>query len=256
MSLFKQGIGAAFTRDGTPISSFDEWVWPMTTFDGRRPDISDPFYDKAEGTRLGKRISKKTGKSRGHFGIDVLYPRRDGDKPEDFLTLTRLFAMFHNVPSVAAGPGKVFSAKMTSHGGEVKINHSVDGRPVLTVHRHLNPISSDIKKGKLVKAGEPVGIIFFSPEDREKVAHTHWELWFTNRPGSGREAWSVDPEPFLEKMPVLSFKTRGKLPARSSQFSSQFRRRKKEKPTGTAAKIIGLVFLGWAGLQWFSMVRK
>ncbi len=257
VSLFKQGIGAV-TKGGTPISTFDEWVWPMAMMKGRFPKVSDPFYTRSEGKKLGKRLNKD-GSSRGHYGIDVLYPRKAGDNPKDFLTVTKRFVMPRDAPSLAAGPGKVYSAKMTSHGGEVKINHRVDGRPVLTVHRHLDPIAEGIKKGKIVSAGKLVGFIASDPDDEEKIAHTHWELWFTDRPGRGREKLSVDPEPFLANFPVMTPLGLRKLAFPKENLSSLYRKRKHIKQvegSGTEAKLIGLAFLAWAGFQWFMMVRK
>lgn len=260
MSLFKQGIAELagevaaarrFTSDGIPISTFDEWVWPLLVREGRFPEVSDRFYDREEGKRLGKRLNED-GSSRGHYGIDVLYLRdKEADKPEHFATLTKRYAMFFNSPSVIAGPGKVWSARMTGHGGEVKISHFVEGRPILTVHRHLNPINPEMRKGKLVKAGEEAGTIFYSPKDRRKIAHLHWELWRTDRPGTGREAWSIDPEPLLARIPIIDQQTgkKRKLPRRHPTV----KRGKKKPLTGKPAQILGIIFMAGAALAWMIM---
>jgi murein DD-endopeptidase MepM/ murein hydrolase activator NlpD len=135
-----------------------------------------------------------------HYGIDQLVKRRDGEpvkSPEG--TLGRELGWFMpsgKIAAVAAGPGKVIKAKWTSTGYAVRIDH---GGGWYTLYCHLANLM--VRDGQQVRAGQPLGIISFSPYKAGCTAlpgkpckiglnHLHWQV----EHGGIGNAFAVDPE--------------------------------------------------------------
>ena len=208
------------SKSDTPRSTWEQWLWPLQMVDGVRPFISDGFYTpEQEPTKRG---------GRGHFGIDIDHkvseaPALFRDKP-DFLRGTKFrsngFFIFPGELVFTAGPGKIWSAKKTGTGHTVQISHIVDGRPYLSVYRHLSSLQPNLERGRIVAAGEPLGPVGGNPQDtgspdREDpgdFAHLHFEIWDVNRAGSGREADSINPASIMRVWRVIDSTT--KLPVK------------------------------------------
>jgi murein DD-endopeptidase MepM/ murein hydrolase activator NlpD len=99
---------------------------------------------------------------------------------------------------IAAGPGKVWSAKLTGLGHSVLIDHgSVDGVPMLTFYQHLERFARDWQKGDLVSPGTPLGIMGGDPSNVPHLRHLHFEVWLPE--GKAHEGdWPVNPDPYLK----------------------------------------------------------
>lgn len=163
-----------------------EWVWPVPALNGRTPVVSDGFD------------SHREGKDR-HGGVDIMYKRQPKDpfrpgSPNG----SRMFVMPDGIPALAARDGIVWSAMMTPVGLTVVIDH---GKPFATYYTHLErllvaPVAPD-KRWQQVVAGQPIGIIGFSPLDGEKLMHLHFELW------RGGPKDKIDPEIAMRSWKVL-----------------------------------------------------
>jgi len=165
------------------------WVWPVPSWNGRTPVISDGFY------------SKRAGHPR-HGGVDIMFRRQPGDA---FAVGTpngsKLFVMPDNIPALAAYDGDVWSASKTPQGYAVVIDH----RPikVSTFYTHLDKLFvSPPSRGEKqrVRAGQPIGIIGFSPLDPERLKHLHFELRLGGPddrvdPALAMRTWKVLPDP-------------------------------------------------------------
>jgi hypothetical protein len=83
-----------------------------------------------------------------------------------------------NMVALAAADGVVWSAKQTSHGLAVVIHHAP---PYKTFYTHLERLfvqpTGPGGSGQRVRAGQPIGVIGFSPLDAERLRHLHFELW-------------------------------------------------------------------------------
>lgn len=149
--------GSSSTRTPTLTTPLPgRWVWPVPQWNGRAPVISDGFN------------SPRPGRVR-HGGVDIMFKRQATDR---FIAGTpngsRGFVMPDNLPALAAYDGDVWAAMKTPQGYAVVIDH----RPlrVSTFYTHLDklfvsPPGSDGSKQR-VRAGQPIGIIGFSPKIR------------------------------------------------------------------------------------------
>ena len=165
------------------------WVWPVPLWNGRAPVISDGFD------------SKRPGFDR-HGGVDLMFKRQPSDSfrpgtPNG----SKGFVMPDNLAALAAYDGEVSSAGKTSHGYAVVIDHTP--LKVSTFYTHLEkllvPPPARGQKQR-VRAGQPIGIIGFSPLDAAKLKHLHFELRLggpNNRvdPANAMRSWKVMPNP-------------------------------------------------------------
>lgn len=154
------------------------WCWPMPILtDGRPPVVSDGWG------------SRRDGGARQHRGVDIMYERIARVLPDEAKRDHGSIA--YEVPEgteiYAAHDGTIWSAGQTERGGAVVIDH---GKPYATFYQHLSRIYPHVKKGALVKAGEPIGTCGFSPIDGARIRHLHFEIW---EGGAGDHA--VNPEP-------------------------------------------------------------
>jgi len=166
------------------------WVWPVPLWNGRAPVISDGFD------------SKRPGFDR-HGGVDIMFKRQASDRfPSGTPNGSKAFVMPDHVPALAAYDGEVWFAGKTPQGMAVVIDH----RPlkVSTFYTHLEKllVSPPPTHGakQRVRAGEPIGIIGFSPLDAAKLKHLHFELRLggpDNRidPANAMRSWKVVPDP-------------------------------------------------------------
>lgn len=159
------------------------WVWPVPTWNGRKPDISSGW-----GSPRGN------GK---HAGVDIMFHRAPSDpygvgSPNG----SKGYVMPEDMVAVASSDGVVWSAGQTSHGHAVVIDH---GQPsgVATFYQHLSSLlvapTDRGKGGQRVTAGQPVGIIGANPlPGATNLKHLHFEIW-----RGGRSA-AFDPQPVMQ----------------------------------------------------------
>jgi Peptidase family M23 len=181
-------------REKSASSSFSgplagRWVWPVPTWQGRKPTVSDGFG------------SARPGGIR-HGGVDVMFARL----PSDTLRVgTPNGAAHHVMPNgmvaLAAADGVVWSASQTPRGFAVVIDHSPTAK-VATFYTHLEKLlvtpTANAKAGQRVRAGQPIGIIGADPLDGEHLKHLHFEIWFGG-PGS-----AIDPAPVMKAWDVVA----------------------------------------------------
>lgn len=137
------------------------WVWPVASWNGRAPVISDGFN------------SPRPGLPR-HGGVDIMFRRQSGDL---FAPKTpngsKLFVMPDEHPVLAASDGVVWSAMKTPHGNAVVIDHG-KGRGA-TFYTHLDKMlvtpTAKAASKQHVRAGQMLGTVGFNPLDGERLKH-------------------------------------------------------------------------------------
>lgn len=166
------------------------WVWPVASWNGRAPVISDGFN------------SPRPGLPR-HGGVDIMLRRQAGDTfgvgtPNG----TKLFVMPDEHPVLAASDGVIWSAMKTPHGHAIVIDHGP--RKVATFYTHLDKMlvapTAKAASKQHVRAGQMIGTVGFSPLDAQKIKHLHFEVWLggpSNRidPSLTMQAWEVLGDP-------------------------------------------------------------
>ncbi len=163
------------------------WVWPVAAWKGRAPVISDGFHSPREGRQR-------------HGGVDIMFQRLPADSfKAGTPNASKGFVMPDGALVVAASDGRVWSAMWTPRGYAVVIDHGP--RKVATFYQHLEKLFvAPTAKGEskqTVRAGEPIGIVGFSPLDGEKLKHLHFEVWL-----GGPEA-SVDPQNVMKTWEIV-----------------------------------------------------
>ncbi len=154
--------------------------------DGRPPQVTSGFGgDRGDHT---------------HAGIDIFYRGKPGESfwfgfPWRTKSDPGKSFWFNppGTPVLAAGPGKVVYAKVTSKGHSVRIDH---GYGYDTYYTHMTDFA--VAKGQLVKAGQIIGHVGDDPSnggmgavtDKGDAAHLHFGIYHT---GTGD---AIDPEPF------------------------------------------------------------
>ncbi len=165
------------------------WVWPVPTWNERRPKISDGIGTPRPGGQT-------------HRGVDIMYARGSKDP---YAPGTPNGSAGHVMPdgivALAASDGLVWSAGQTPRGYSVVIDHS-SAVPVATYYTHLEKLlvtpTSRAKAGQRVRAGDPIGIISFDPLDGSRLKHLHFEIWH------GGPSDAIDPAPFMRSWNVLA----------------------------------------------------
>jgi hypothetical protein len=163
------------------------WVWPVASWNGRAPVISDGFN------------SPRAGLPR-HGGVDIMFRRL----PTDTLAArtpngSKLFVMPDDHPVLAASDGSVWSAMNTPHGNAVVIDHGKHG--AATFYTHLDrmlvtPTARGASKQE-VRAGQMIGTVGFSPLDAQKLKHLHFEIWL------GGPSERIDPSLLMRGWDVV-----------------------------------------------------
>lgn len=170
------------------------WVNPLPALlksDGTlyKPVVSDPFG-----------LTKRGG--RGHLGVDMLWKRKRSTDVPQFQPGTRdgtpLFFAPPAVPVLAAGAGRIVSAKRTERGYGIVIAHTGRGR--WTFYQHLDQPARDWQTGDEVAMGQELGTMGYSP-DGDAVRHLHFELWVWD--AAAKKRGKVDPAPELARWPVI-----------------------------------------------------
>lgn len=204
------------TPDGAPESSWSDWLWPIPEMHGVQPTISDGFG-----------VSKRGGA--GHFGADIMYWRGKEVHPEQTNRegqKNRLYAIWQGTPAILAGPGRVYDNQMTKTGRTVRVSHRVNGRPIMSVYRHLMEQEyALVKKGAVLPAGTPLGLVYDNPASKGDPPHLHFELWDTaqnnvslferfRKSAKGGEylRWVFDPARVMPAWNVLRWEDRNIVP--------------------------------------------
>ena len=142
-----------------------------------------------------------------HEGVDIMFARLpDDDRSGD----TGGEHPRYDVPSkygpaliLAPADGTVLYAKGHRNGLRVRTRHDLLG--VDFVSLHLRQLL--VRAGQEVRAGDPLGFLWYDPTDRERLAHDHFETRKrTHDPGMTLDAFGcipVDPMPFLENATVI-----------------------------------------------------
>jgi hypothetical protein len=179
-------IGDQTSPTAAPLPG--RWVWPVPTWNGRKPDVSSGWGSpRGNGT---------------HAGVDIMYHRAPNDpykvgSPNG----SKGYVMPENTPALAASDGVVWSAGWTPRGYAVVIDHGAQSK-VATFCNHLSSLlvttTERGKSGQRVVAGQPLGIIGANPLDREKLMHLHFALWR----GGPKDA--VDPKPVMSGWEMVS----------------------------------------------------
>lgn len=169
-------------------SDWSGWVWPVPIWQGRVPTISDGFS------------SVETADHRQHLGVDVTFKKLPGD-PSGVIQhdATAGFISPLGTPIIAAGPGKIWSAKETELGHSIQIDHGKVGSAggVNTFYQHLDSFSRNWQKGDIVHAGDLLGTMGYPPEGYH-FRHLHFELWFPVR------KFARDPAPYMRHWRKIS----------------------------------------------------
>jgi murein DD-endopeptidase MepM/ murein hydrolase activator NlpD len=152
------------------------WVWPVPSYRGRAPVVSDGWG------------SRRDGGARTHRGVDVMFKRAHrGELVAEFPPGTSegstWFFMPAGTSAVAAAAGRVRSAGWAPRGNAVVIDH---GRWA-TFYAHL--ASLRVREGQLVRAGQQLGDVGFDPLDPRKLRHLHFALW-----DGGSSEGAIDPK--------------------------------------------------------------
>lgn len=167
------------------------WVWPIPTWHGRAPVISDGFG------------SPRDGGSRRHLGADLMYRRRTRTELVTEFPPRSPHSLWHFVPPetivMAAADGVIWSAGNTPRGYSVVLSHTA---PWATYYTHMSrlfvPTTSRGAGGHRVRAGQPLGIVGSDPKNPQ-IRHLHFEIWHR---GTHKDA--IDPAPILHGLPVLA----------------------------------------------------
>lgn len=180
---------------GRPTPPSDgRWMFPVPGWRGYAPTVSDTYQ------------AVKTSEHREHHGVDVMYKRKPGGIDQmwpmgrvgETSHGTRMFFMPDSVLACAARDGTLWQVGESGHGKFVVIDH---GKPFATFYTHLSSVlwpKLDRGAGGIrVKAGQPLGVIGYSPLDAERIMHLHFEVWY-----QGGAGYHVDPWPLLQTAPL------------------------------------------------------
>lgn len=179
-------------------SLVDGWVWPLPSWSGYKPEISD-----------GPGNNKRDGGTRSHNGVDIDYRRRRGALPQ-FRVGTReaspsgVYFCPDGVAILAAREGVLWSATESERGLQVVIDH---GKPYATYYQHLRKLFVPMaKRGDhpiRIRAGQPIGLVGNGHKPGSQPAngfnHLHFEIW----QDGGAKNW-IDPTPILQRARVVS----------------------------------------------------
>ena len=157
------------------------WVWPVATWNGRAPVISDGFNSPRAGVPH-------------HGGVDIMFRRLPADPfKSGSPNGSKGHVMPDNIAALAASDGVVSSAMKGSRGYSVIVDHAP--RKVSTFYTHLEKLlvtpTARGESKQRVRAGQPLGIIGFDPTDPARLRHLHFEIW------RGGPTAGVDPQPLM-----------------------------------------------------------
>lgn len=167
---------AAPGRAATPGT--EGWVWPYPELDAAAASAAGvrPSPVVTDGPGPGKR-RRADGTLRWHEGVDLFYPRLlRAERPSD--GGSRAFYTPPGTPVLAVADGRVWSARRTSRGWRVVIDH---GRPWSSVYTHLErldipEVDAANRNTVEVRAGQQLGTAGADPQDAQGLRHLHFEL--------------------------------------------------------------------------------
>ncbi len=178
------------------------WVWPVQSWKGRAPVISDGFN------------SPRPGLPR-HGGVDILFKRLPADPYKAGTPNgSKGYVMPDDIAVLAAADGVVWSAMQTPHGHAVVIDHGP--LKLATFYTHLDKLNvTPTARGEYkqrMRAGQMIGTVGFSPLDAQRLKHLHFELWL------GGPANRVDPSVVMRGWEVVG-DPRATMVARNGGFT-------------------------------------
>jgi len=188
------GRGASVSGGGPTPPSDGRWTFPIPAWRGYAPTVSDGYSATA------------TSGHREHHGCDLMYHRKPGGADQMWprgivngkANGSPNYFMPDGVHACAARDGTLWSVSKTGHGLAVVIDH---GAPFATFYTHLSSVLFPfVERGAQaikVKAGQPLGVVGYSPLDAERLMHLHFEVWY-----KGGSSAHVDPWPLLERAPL------------------------------------------------------
>jgi murein DD-endopeptidase MepM/ murein hydrolase activator NlpD len=162
------------------------WVWPVPSWQGRAPVVSDGWG------------SRRDGGTRKHRGVDIMFKRMRRDEllaeyPPGTPDGAKWFFMPRGLVAVAAADGVVRSAGWAPSGNAIVIHHS---SAWATFYAHLATLL--VVDGARVTTGQPLGLIGADPQDRQRLRHLHFALWH-----GARSDGAVDPEPTMRRWKLV-----------------------------------------------------
>lgn len=172
--------------ESVSANEFDGWHWPLAVLNVGgvlySPVVSDTYS------------AIKTATHREHHGCDVMYRRKSGGGPDQRYPRntsegTPNYFCPTGTEALCPREGKIYADGVGGKGEWVIIDC---GKPIAIFMTHMR--SRRVKKGDLVKPGDVIGTVSYSPEDAAKLNHMHIEVW-RNGPSSAH----VDPMPYLMK---------------------------------------------------------
>lgn len=164
------------------------WVWPVASWNGRAPVVSDGFNSPRPGLPL-------------HGGLDIMFRRQPGDTfAAGTPNGTKLFVMPNDHPVIAASDGVVWSAMQTPHGNAVVIDHGKERGATFYTHLDKMLVTPTAKAASKqpVRAGQMIGTVGFSPLDGQKIKHLHFEVWL------GGPNDRIDPSLLVKSWKIVS----------------------------------------------------
>lgn len=178
------------------------WVWPVQSWKGRSPVVSDGFD------------SPRPGLPR-HGGVDVMFRRAPSDTYKAGTPNgSKLHVMPDDIAVLAASDGVVWSAMQTPRGYAVVIDHAP--LKVATFYAHLDKLivspTARAESKQRVRAGQAIGTVGFSPLDNQRLKHLHFELWL------GGPSDNVDPVALMTGWEVVG-DPRAVMVARNGGFT-------------------------------------
>jgi murein DD-endopeptidase MepM/ murein hydrolase activator NlpD len=186
--------------NGTTDDDGETWVWPLPSWSGYPPAISDGF---------GTWRTDASGKRIQHMGVDLMYARRGArDQVAAFPPRTAHGSagsfMPDAVPVLAVRDASVWSAAKTSRGYAVVLDH---GPPWATFYQHMSEMFVEAtqrgRSGQRVRAGDVLGYVGADPLDGEGLMHLHFEVWYRGGPSA-----AIDPTPLMRSWLVLPMERR------------------------------------------------
>jgi hypothetical protein len=159
------------------------WVWPVPSWNGRAPVISNGFHTLPNGQH--------------HDGVDLMYARTASDvalKPGS-PNGSKGYVMPDGTHALAASDGTVWKATKIPTGLSIVIGH---GTGLATFYAHLTELL--VHQGDHVRAGQPIGVIGANPLDGEHLKHLHLEIWRDD----AKQARAIDPEPLMRAWSVVA----------------------------------------------------
>lgn len=191
--LFGGGVGDAVSGGGPTPPTDGRWMFPLPAWRDYAPTRSQEYRAPLD-------------QSRAHHGVDLMYARKPGGADQMWPSGNRGGKSYGNakffcpdgIYACAARDGTLWQVGTGGHGKYVVVDH---GRPFATYYTHLSsvlfPELARGAQGIRVKAGQPLGVVGYSPLDASRMMHLHFAIWYR-----GGASHHIDPWPLLERAPL------------------------------------------------------